>query len=699
MLARWTRRVVRFRNLVLALWVTVAVLGLLARGPLDARLTTSLSVPGTGSALADRILTEQFGDNIEGSFAIVTTVGHETAAQVADVEKRIKHVVRGVDTARVVEQQRVGRFLISSVTDRLDLAQASAQTSTLRQALTHVGVPSLVTGPPALQHDVTPLLGRDLAMGTVVALLGALVILGLFFGWGWASVAPLVVAGLTTAASIGVVYLLSLGVLMVLYVPNVVELVALGLAIDYTVLIVHRHRAQLAAGDDPGLALERTMSTAGRTVCYSGLAVAVGLATLCLVPVPFVRSLGVAGLVVPLVAVGSALSLQPALLSLLGARSAQDWPHRRLGGRAGVRTWSWVAQLSARWPLVVLIASLAVAGILAAYGPSMHLTPGSVTAVPDNLASTRADTELAKSAGIGSLSPFEIVIQSHSSVSAPNEGAAVERLAREVLVDPDVNLVAIGTRWPYISPSGRAERVIVVDDASLGAPQSQGLVERIRSQYVPAARFPKGTVVVVGGAAAQGVDFLHRIEGSMAVMVPLALLLALGVLWWALDSLVLATLAVALDILSVAATFGALVLAFHDGWAHAILGDYRVGQIEGWVPVFVLAVVFGLSMDYELFIASRIREARSRGATTREAVVEGLGTTGGLVSAAAAVMVVSMAGLVFGQVAGLQEAGVGLAVGVAFDALVIRGLILPSTMVLLGDRCWRGSRPRRTDPR
>jgi RND superfamily putative drug exporter len=194
--------------------------------------------------------------------------------------------------------------------------------------------------------------------------------------------------------------------------------------------------------------------------------------------------------------------------------------------------------------------------------------------------------------------------------------------------------------------------------------------------------------VYVGGAAAQGVDFLNSAYGVFPWIVLLAMALALLILWRAFRSLTLAALAVLLDLVSVVAAYGAMVTIFRFGITGSWLGTFHVDQIEGWVPVFVFAMLFGLSMDYEVFIVARMREARAAGLARDEAIMSGLTNTGGVVSAAALIMVGALSGLVLGHVAGLQELGVGLAVGVLVDATLVRGLILPASLALLGEGTW-----------
>jgi RND superfamily putative drug exporter len=498
---------------------------------------------------------------------------------------------------------------------------------------------------------------------------------------------------------------------MVLYVPNLVQLIGLGLAIDYSLLIVHRFRQELAgtggrvdAGGpvDAGHRVEvlrpvdeaivATMATAGRTVVLSGAAVAIGLSVLFVIPVPFLRSLGAAGFLVPVVSVLAALSLQPALLSVLGRRGMRAiWPRRR-GQRAEGEhgLWSRLAHVVMRRPVLVAVGATAV--LLAAAAPViwLQLTPASVTAVPPGIQSDRGLALLRDRVGPGVITPIEVVLDSggpHGALT-PAIDAATLRLAHELLDQPDVFVVAIGTHPPYVDRSGQYRRTVVIERDDFGDEVSQQLVHLVRAQMVPGARFPASARVYVGGAPAQGADFLGRVYGSFPWVVLLVAGLAYMVLVRAFRSVLLPLMAVLLDALSVAASYGLLVVLFRFGVGARALDLYHVPQIEGWAPVFLFAMLFGLSMDYEVFFVTRMRESWDKGADNNGAVVDGLSRTGRVVSVAAVIMVGALCGLVGGRVAGLQELGAGLALGVLLDATVVRGLLMPSLMILAGRWNW-----------
>ncbi len=346
MLERWTRAIIRGRFLVIVLWAAVVLVGAFSMVRLPGLLTTSLTVPGTSSEQANAILTQHFGENIEGTFTVVFNEANRsavTAAAAGTLDGCLAVAARAVPGGRASTLQHGPGLLYGNVASSLDLQKAASYTGALRSALRNDGLPpAYVTGAPAFQHDVTPVLTADLHVGELIAVLTALVLLTFALGFSVAVLLPFVVALCTTTAALAVVYTLAHRFLMVLYVPNLVQLIGLGLAVGYSLLIVHRFREEMVDGDRPlDDVIVRTITTAGRTVTLSGAAVAVGLAVLIVIPVPFVRSLGVAGFLVPLISIVAALTLQPALLSLIGRRGVRvvqvvglPWPRaRRVDGQ------------------------------------------------------------------------------------------------------------------------------------------------------------------------------------------------------------------------------------------------------------------------------------------------------------------------------------------------------------------------------
>ncbi len=694
MLDRWIRAVKRWRFIAIAIWVAIVIVGTISAVRLPALLTTSLAVPNTASQRADTLLAEHFADDTEGSFTIVYRVATPSARLVRRLNLRLEAAARAIPTAHALSLKSAPGILYDAINTKLDLERAATYTDALRRDLNSPGDPTArVTGEPAIQHDITPILASDLRRGEIIAVAVALILLLLVLGWSWAVLIPLIVASCTSTASIAIVYVVARQIPMALYVPNLVQFISLGLAVDYSLLIVHRFREEVASADR-GFenALVRTMATAGRTVIFSGFAVAIGLSAILITPIPFIRSLGVAGCVVPLVSVAAALTLQPALLSLFGSRGIQKVRirGRELGRDPRPPLSSRVAQMVTRRPASVLACSVGVLVVAAIPLAWLQTTPGSIAQVPRNTGSALGLTLLGDSVGPGVITPIDVVIDTgvRGGARSPATTAATLRLARELLRDREAYIVAIGSRPPYVDASGRYGHVVVVARQAFSDGATRQLVSDLRLHFVPDARFPSGTHLYAGGAPAEAVDFLARLYGTFPWVIGIVLALACLVMLSAFRSIVLAFVAVLLDAVSVAATYGLLVVVFRFGVGRDLFGLYRVSQIEAWVPVFLFALLFGLSMDYEFFFVRRMREAFDGGADTAHAVSEGLERTGRIVTVAALIMVGALAGLVAGHVADLQELGAGLALGVLLDATIVRGLLLPSLMTLLGRWCW-----------
>jgi RND superfamily putative drug exporter len=584
-------------------------------------------------------------------------------------------------------------LVYGDIVTRLDIDRAELYTDRLRRALTKAGVPgAYVTGPPAIQHDLNPILADDLRKGEIVALPIVLLVLVLVLGIRPVLVVPFVFAACTITATLAIVYGLAHVILMVSYVPNLVELIGIGLAVDYSLLIVQRFREEVDRSISVDDAIVSTMATAGRTVLFSGAAVAIGLALVLITPVPFIRSMGVAGVVVPAVSMLAALTLQPSLLSVLGRVGVRSFALPALGRveDPGRGFWARLARTVMRRRLIVLAISVCTLAALSAPVAWLRLTPGSISAIPLTIQSARGLTILSNHVGLGAITPTEVVIDAGGGGRARTQAtsAAVLRLGTNLLQDPEVFVVAIGPKAPYIDSSGRYARVIIVGRHAFGDEASQQFIDRLRRLYIPGAHFPAGLRVSTGGGPAQGVDFLARAYGSFPWLILLLMVLSYLVLLRAFRSVLLPLMALLLDVVSAAATYGMLVVIFRFGLGADLLGVYRTNQIEGWIPVFLFAMLFGLSMDYEVFLVSRMREARDCGEENAVAIAHGLERTGPIVTAAAVIMVVSFSGFIIGRVAGLQEFGAGLALGVLLDVTVVRLLLMPSLMALFGRWCW-----------
>jgi RND superfamily putative drug exporter len=686
-LERWTGSVLRYRALVLGLWLAVLVAGVLSASRLPGLLSTTFAVPDTESARANDLLARYFGERPEGTFVVVFEAPRTSRTLEAGLERRLSEAARTVPTGRARALRDGDGILYGEIVTRLGLAEAKGETDALREALAAQGGPrAWVTGQPAIQHDADPILREDLRRAEAVAVPVALAILAAALGLSLAALLPLLFAACTITATLAVLYVLAHALDLATYVPALVQLIGLGLAIDYSLLVVHRFREESADHAALESAVARTMATAGRAVVFSAVAVAIGLAVLLFVPVPFIRSMGIGGLLVPLVAIAAVVTLQPALLALGGRRPGRRPP----AGATDRGFWVRLARGLLRHPIVGLVAGTAVLVALALPFRSLELTPGSISDLPRGAEAMRGFALLTEGVGPGAVTPIQVVIDTgepRGSLAEPAR-AAIDRLADGLFHDPEVLVVASGKRAPYVDASRRHARVVVVARHEYGARETRELVRRLREQHVPQARFPARVTVDAGGVPPQGVDFVDRAYGALPWVALAVLVLTYVVLLRAFRSLLLPLKAVALNLLTVAAVCGLLVIVFQWGVGRRVLGLHETDAIEAWVPLFLFATLFGLSMDYEVFLVSRMREAWDEVPDTTRAVAFGLARTGRVVTAAAAIMVVAFAGFVTGRLVGLQQLGFGLAAGVLLDATIVRMLILPCLMAVLGRWNW-----------
>ncbi len=677
------------------MWILVAITGSYAQANLGKYLTTSLDVPDSQSARANAILAERFDENSEGTFTIVYKYKTSTLAQIVGYKSRIITAASVIPNSTVTIQKAMGGILLSSITTPMSLLEAAQYTDALREAIFDQNLlGAQVTGPPAINHDVTPVLASDLNRGKVVAISLALFLLILILGLSLSVLIPFIFAMASILLALSFIFLLAQKTLMVLYIPNIIELIGLGIAIDYSLLILYRYRRELLENPHSGIdeALTTTMATAGRTVIISGSIVSIALAILLFVPVPFIRSLGAAGLIMPLASMVAAITLLPAMLSLLGHSAVSTCGFRGIFGRANDMSglWAKTARFVIARPKSVFTGALMILAILASSVFWLSTTPSSLTAIPSDLESAHALSMVVNRAGPGVITPHEVVIDLgiENLAQSPSVNLARIELAKRLLKNPEIFIVATDKKPPFIEATGRYLRFFIIGRHILGAPESNQLVETLRSINLADSGFSRDVVLYLGGPPAQGVDLIHAILTSLPWIILLALLMTYILLMRAFRSIILPLKAIVLDLISVTVAFASLVAVFHFGLASSFLRTYRLDQIEAWVLIFLFIVLFGLSMDYEIFLVARMREARDRGANNNEAIIEGLASTGVVVSAAAIIFVAAVSGLVTGHFAGLQQLGVGLGVGVLIDTTIIRGLLLPSAMVLLGRWNW-----------
>ena len=433
------------------------------------------------------------------------------------------------------------------------------------------------------------------------------------------------------------------------------------------------------------------MATAGRAVVFSGATVAIGLALLLFMPSPFMRSMGIGGFLIPLVSIAAAVTLQPALLSLYGRRGVRRAAiFRRVGDAPRRGFWERLSASIMRRPAAFLVGGMAL--LVAAGIPVfwLKLTPGSAEGIPKHPQAVHGFEILKSAVGAGALSPTQIVIDSGRAggVTASPLQESIKRMIVKIRRDPEARFVRYAPRRPWLDPSGRYAQVVVAGVHEYGDGPAQRFVHRLRDDIIPAASWPAGVRVLAGGGPPQGVDFIDRSYAVFPWLVLGVLVLTYLLLLRAFRSLLLPLKAVLLNLLSVGAAYGALVVVFKWGLGKNAWGLYQFPQVEAWIPIFLFAMLFGLSMDYEVFLVSRMREAWDETKDNVRAVGLGLERTGRIVTAAAIVMVAAFSGFIAGRVVGLQEFGFGLAIAIFVDATIVRALLVPSLMAIFGRWNW-----------
>jgi len=701
----WTRFVIAHRKRIVAAWLVLFALGGYAAGHLGGLLSNRFSVPGAESERGLNLLKDHMGDRSDGSFTLVATgvdAPGDRAAVIA-AARRAAGVVRGGKPGPLLPAAR--GVVYAQIATPLENQDASKATPPMRRAIGRApGVRTYLSGFPAINHDTQAIFNEDLARGELIGVPIAIVVMVLMFGTLGGIVVPIAFALVTIPTTLGLVWIFAHTMDMAIYVTNIVALIGLAIAVDYSMLVVFRYREELAKTEDLDAALQTTMATAGRATLFSGATVAIGLALLVFMPLPFMRSMGVGGLLVPVVSMSASATLLPAMLALMG-RGVNRWrivPRGWLERRAApdvTGAWHRLATAIMRRPIVFFTAAAVLMLAFAVPATGLHLTGGDNRGTPLTTEATRGLKVLETTLGAGALAPHQIVVDTHAAGGADDprvvaaERNLVALLRRDPAIQPRTVVApafvprAAARQANLVDAAGRVLQVRAAGRTDSGTPAAMDLVHRLRDRYVPAAGFPAGADVLVTGAPAFGVDFIAKAYGAFPWLVLAVLAMSYLILLRAFRSVVLPAKAVVMNLLSVSATYGVLVLVFQHGGGER-LGLQQTPQVEAWIPIFLFALLFGLSMDYEVFLLSRMREEWDRRRDNEQAVAYGLEHTGRIITAAAVIMIAAFAGFVAGSFVGLQEFGLGLCAAIALDATIVRAILVPATMKLLGRWNW-----------
>ncbi|MCZ2824260.1 MULTISPECIES: MMPL family transporter [unclassified Modestobacter] len=676
-LADW---VLGHRRIVVLTWLALAVVGgVLAPTTID-RLGFDFSTPGQPAYEANQAIVEQFGTG-GGVDPLAVTVALPEGSSIAENREELAGVVDrlrqpGWRVASPLDEGAAADVLSAdgtavvlvwppAVEGPAPYAAALPQLEGALQGLTVAGVEPVVTGTPLLTEgggEERPII-VEIALGAG----GAIVVLVLVFG-SLLALVPLLVA----AVAITTTFLLVLALTTVTDVSFIVQylvgLIGLGVAIDYSLLVVMRWREERAAGADDLTAVRTAMTTAGRAVVFSGVTVAISLLTLVVLPLPFLRTVGFGGLFIPLVSVLVALTLLPVVLASAGRRL--EWPRREARGSES-RAWRRIGTTVVRHRWVSAVLATALLLLLASPVLGIRLGSPQVSAIATG--SSPAATAFQELTGdglpAGLVRPVEVLTE--------DRAAAVERLSQ-------VEGVA-----GVLAPEGEAWQgggvglvdVVLADDPSSTAGREALTAVRAAADELPGAE--------VGGTAAGDADSVEAIYGNAWWVLPLVVVVTFALLAPALRSIWLPVKALLLNVVSIAAAYGMTVWIWQEGnLTDTLFGASATGTLTFWVPVAAFSFLFGLSMDYEVFILSRIREGRDAGMSTDEATVHGVAYTGRLVTSAALILFLAFVALSTVPVVDVKIFATTLALGILLDATVVRGVLTPALVAVLGDVNW-----------
>jgi uncharacterized membrane protein YdfJ with MMPL/SSD domain len=703
----------RRRWVVLAAWLLL----LLAALPFAAKQTDHLTsggfeVPGSQSQVVSENVTRFEGAQRDRLAAVLARrEGADAAAVRREVDRvgRIAEELPNVELtpqAAAAAKRDAGSASITVVPLKVqgDRDQTADMAVDFRDALgteARDGVEPHLVGQQALWAGMQDLTKEDLESAERIGFPVVLVILLAVFGSLAAAALPLALGFASVMITGAIIFFLSQATPMSVFVTNIASMIGIGVAVDYSLFVLARYREEIRGGAERDDARRVALRTSGLAVTFSGVTVMLSLAGLYLVDSTTIRSMAMGAIIVVAISILAAVSLLPALMSLLGrrayargrlgvlsgllvrlARTRRRRPGSTRPGRERRGFWERWTDAVTRRPWVSALATAAVLLALAIPALSLDFGNGALRQFPEGN-ETRVGAELAaQRTGPGATGPAQVIAELRSGrATDPDNRAALSSYASELRRDPDVAQVA----RPQPSRDGQAALITVVPRHDPESSQAEALVNRLRAD---SGALEGVADLQVGGATAFNKDFIDLVSGSLWKILLFVLVFSYLVLFLLLRSVLLPLKAVVMNLLSVAAAYGVLVMVFQYGWFDGLLGFESLGYVNAMTPPFLLAIVFGLSMDYEVFLLSRIRERYDATGDSRRSVAEGLRASAGTISSAALIMVA-----VFGVFAGtgtpsIKEIGVGMSVAIALDATLVRLILVPATMEIMGRWNW-----------
>ena len=546
----------------------------------------------------------------------------------------------------------------------------------------------LMTGQATVGKDFQEVAQEGLLKGEIFGAPIALIILVVVLGTIVAAVIPLIMAVVAIVLAMGLASLAGQFIELSFFVENMITMIGLAVGIDYSLFFLTRYREERSKGLDKLEAIAKAGATANRTVVFSGMTVVLGFIGMLLVPSNVFIGIGLGVIFVVVASVLAAMTLLPAILSLLGDRinklsvpiiskSGTGFDETKPGG-----FWDWVSRTTMGKPVISLVLAGGLLIAAAVFFFEIHTGSTGVASFPDGIESKEAFQILDREFSAGEVTPAEIVIS--GDISSPEVQDAIGRLTSSL--EPDANF---GTpKTLTVSEDGEVGLLAVPVSGDSSTQATLDAIMRLRSEYIPAAFQGVPAGVYVTGETASNIDFFDMSKNAAKVVIPFVLAVSFLLLMIIFRSIVVPIKAIILNLLSVGATYGILVLIFQKGVLADVFGFQQSGTVEAWIPIFLFAIIFGLSMDYHVFLLSRVRERFDQTRDNTESVAFGIRATGRLITGAALIMVAVFWGFAAGDVVALQQMGFGLGMAILLDATIVRMILVPASMKLLGNWNW-----------
>jgi RND superfamily putative drug exporter len=695
-LARWC---VTHRRTVLIIWAVVLILSLVMLKSVGSAYSNSFTLPNTESTNAIKLLQESAPKDSGDSEQVVFATSGGQKVTDPSVEAHVGTLIKKLEAlphvAPIVSPYSSGGGHDIS-TDKTVAFMTVTLNQQFNQLTQSEGQRFVNTATSLDNHNFKVAVTGQLAEeseqqsfgGTGLGVLLALVVLLVVFGSVFAALLPIISALFALGTAIGIIGTLSHALKMPPFAPILVLLIGLGVGVDYALFIVTRHRQGLVAGQNTEDSIINAVNTSGRAVLFAGIIVCIALLGMFALGVSFLYGLAVAAAIGVAFTMIAALTLLPALLGFIGVKVMSRKQKRNLAengprivGADSKGFWPKWADTIQRRPAVPAVIALLI--IVAIALPFFSIRLGNTDQGSDPSGSTTrvAYDLLAKGFGPGFNGPLQLV----SLVNSPAQKAAVEKVYNDVTHEPGVASVA---PLALIGPKSNVALIVVYPTTAPQDGATTNLVVHLRNDVIPKAEGTSGATILVGGDTAIFIDFAHVLSAKLPLFIGLVVLLSFILLSIVLRSLVIPLTAAVMNLLSIGAAFGILVFVYQWGHLDKIIGIDRAGPIESFIPVMLFAIVFGLSMDYQVFLVTRMHEEYLKSGDNRIAVRNGLAATGKTISAAALIMILVFGSFVLGGQVVIKEFGLGLAGGILIDAVFIRMAVVPSVMMMLGKSNW-----------